>query len=179
MTAQEAGPRDAGPISRFLSDDHLRLHGLLARAVADPAAIDRGPYDAFRGGLLRHIALEEKVLLPAAREAQGGEPLPLARRLRVEHGAIASLLVPTPTHALVAEIRKILDPHNLLEEAPDGLYATCDGLLAARADELVARMAAYPAVKVAAYNDGPRVLRTAEAALEQSAKQAEARSGPR
>jgi hypothetical protein len=35
-------------------------------------------------------------------------------------------------------------------------------------------MRAYPEVKVAAYNDGPRVLRTAEAALAQSAKQAEA-----
>lgn len=179
MSAREAGPREAGPIERFLSDDHSRLDGLLTRAVADPAALDRASYDAFRAGLLRHIALEEKVLLPAAREALGGEALPLARRLRVEHGAIASLLVPTPTHALVTEIRKILEPHNLLEEAPDGLYATCDRLLSGRAEELVARLAAYPPVKVAAYNDGPRVLRTAEAALEQSAKQAEARSGPR
>lgn len=172
-------PREAGPIARHLGEDHVRLDGLLTRAVATPGAFDRAAFDAFRAGLLRHIALEEKVLLPAAREARGGEPLELARRLRVEHGAIASLLVPTPTPELVLEIRKILEPHNAVEEAPDGLYATCDRLLAAQADALVARMAAYPPVKVAGYNDGPRVLRTAEAALEQSARQAEARAGPR
>ena len=168
--------REMGPIERVLSDDHLRLDGLLRKAAAS-AAFDRASFDAFRAGLLRHIGIEEKVLLPAAREVRGGEPLPMARRLRVEHGAIASLLVPTPSHAIVAEIRKILEPHNALEEDPGGLYQTCDALLAGRAPELVARMRAYPEVKVAAYNDGPRVLRTAEEALAQSAKQAEARPG--
>ena len=165
--------REAGPIERYLADDHLRLDALLRRATAAPA-LERAAFDAFRAGLLRHIAIEEKVLLPAAREARAGEPLALARRLRVEHGAIASLLVPTPSHELVAEIRKILEPHNALEEDPGGLYETCDALLSGRAAEIVARMRAYPEVKVAAYNDGPRVLRTAEAALAQSAKQAEA-----
>jgi hypothetical protein len=33
------------------------------------------------------------------------EPLDLAARLRVDHGAIAAVLVPTPTPALVGEIR--------------------------------------------------------------------------
>lgn len=164
--------REAGPIERYLSDDHRRLETLLRRATA--AAFDRPSFDAFRAGLLRHIGIEEKVLLPAARAARGGEPLDIARRLRVEHGAIASLLVPTPSHEIVAEIRKILEPHNALEEDPGGLYETCDALLAPQAAEIVARMRAYPEVKVAPYNDGPRVLRTAEAALAQSAKQAEA-----
>ncbi len=167
--------RVPGPIERLLSEDHVRLDALLRQAVASPGAFDRTAFDAFRGGLLRHIGIEEKVLLPAAREARGGEPLPLARRLRIEHGAIASLLVPTPSAEIVAEIRKILEPHNLLEEDPGGLYQTCDALLAGRAAEIVARMTAYPPVKVAAYNDGPRVLRTAAEALAQSARQAEAR----
>ncbi len=167
-----------GPIERHLSDDHARLDALLRRAVADPGALDRPAFDAFREGLLRHIGVEEKVLLPAVREARGGEPLPLARRLRIEHGAIASLLVPTPSHELVAEIRKILEPHNALEEDPGGLYETCDALLAGRAAEIVERMRAYPPVRVAAYHDGPRVLRTAAEALAQSARQAEARKAP-
>ena len=170
--------RSPGPIERHLSEDHLRLERLLRQAVATPGAFDRPAFDAFRAGLLRHIGIEEKVLLPATREARGGEPLPMARRLRIEHGAIASLLVPTPSPEIVAEIRKILEPHNALEEDPGGLYQTCDALLGAGSAEIVERMRAYPPVKVAAYNDGPRVLRTAAEALAQSARQAEARATP-
>jgi hypothetical protein len=41
--------------------------------------------------------MEEKVLLPAAQKARGGEPLQIAAKLRLDHGALAALLVPTPT----------------------------------------------------------------------------------
>jgi len=164
-------PGGHGPITRYLTDDHDRLDALLRSALARPGEVAREPFDAFRAGLLRHIGIEEKILLPAAREARGGAPLPLARRLRVDHGAITSLLVPTPTPAIAAELRSILEPHNLVEEEPGGLYEACDTLLAGRAAELVARMEAYPAVKVARYQDGPAVHRTAAAALAASARQ--------
>ena len=160
-----------GPITQFLTDDHARLDALLELALARPAAIDRPPFDAFRVGLLRHIAWEEKILLPAARAARQGEPLEIARRLRVDHGALTSLLVPTPTPALVAELRSILAPHDLAEEEPGGLYEACDRLLAGEAEVLLARMRAYPEVKVARYQDGPRVQRTAAGALAASARQ--------
>jgi hypothetical protein len=162
---------DPGPINRYLADDHDRLDGLLRAALARPGEVDRAPFDAFRGGLLRHIGLEEKILLPAARQARGGEPLPLARRLRIDHGAITSLLVPTPTPAIAAELRCILAPHNLVEEQPGGLYEACDTLLADRAAELLARLEAYPPVRLNRYQDGPNVHRTAAAALEASARQ--------
>ena len=162
---------DAGPISRYLAEDHDRLDALLRAALDRPGELDRVHFDAFRAGLLRHIGIEEKILLPAAREARGGEPLPLARRLRIDHGAITSLLVPTPTPAIAGELRTILGPHNLVEEEPGGLYEACDALLAGRAAELVARMQAYPPVKVNRYQDGPNVHRTAAAALEASARQ--------
>ena len=161
-----------GPISTFLAADHRRLEALLAAALGSPGGVDLGPYGEFREGLLRHIAMEEKILLPAAREALGGEPVALARRLRVDHGAIAALLVPTPTPAIAAELRKILDPHNVVEEGPGGVYEVCDRLLAPRAGEVVSRMRAYPPVRVARYQDGPRVCRTAEEALSMSAAQA-------
>ena len=164
-----------GPIGRHLADDHVRLEALLARSVATPGTLDRGPYDAFRAGLLRHIALEEKIVFPALREALGGAAPPEWRRLRIDHGAIASLLVPPPTPELVGELRAILGPHDALEEAGDGFYALADALLADRAGELVARMRAYPPVRVAPYRDGPRVLRRAEDALRQSALQFEGR----
>ncbi len=165
----------SGPIFQLLAEDHARLEALLRKAVARPGEFDRESFAAFREGLLRHIALEEKILLPAAREARGGEPLPQARRLRVDHGAIAALLVPTPDEEIVGEIRKILGPHNELEEAEGGLYATCDALLSAEAAAIVERMRAYPPVKVARHKDGPRVCRTAEEALRVSAMQAEGR----
>lgn len=165
----EAGP--AAPITRHLVEDHARLEALLAAAVADPDALARAPFDAFRAGLLRHIGLEEKILFPAVRAAGADEAaLALMRRLRVDHGALASLLVPTPSHALVAELRIILAPHNAMEDAPGGLYERCDALLAPRAAEVVARMRAYPPVRVAPYADGPRVLRTAAEALRVSAR---------
>ncbi|MBI5071071.1 MAG: hemerythrin domain-containing protein [Deltaproteobacteria bacterium] len=160
-----------GPISRFLAQDHDRLDGLLRRALERPEVVELEAYGAFRGGLLRHIAIEEKILLPAARAARGGEPLPVARRLRIDHGAITSLLVPTPSHALAAELRSILGPHNAVEEEPGGLYETCDALLAGAADELVARMQAYPPVKLNRYQDGPNVHRTAASALAMSGRQ--------
>jgi len=157
-----------GPIFQFLAGDHARLDALLMRAVAE---VDAEAFAAFREGLLRHIALEEKFLFPAARLALGGEPLPLARRLRVDHGAIAALLVPTPTQEIARELWKVLSPHNDLEEGGGGIYELCDSLLNAEAPALLERMLKYPPVKVAHHRDGPRVCRTAEEALSISALQ--------
>ncbi|HZZ83052.1 MAG TPA: hemerythrin domain-containing protein [Anaeromyxobacteraceae bacterium] len=167
----------AGPVSRFLEDDHRRLDRLLAAALTQPGAVDLEAFAPFRAGLLRHIALEEKVLLPVLRDRLGGPP-PMARRLRVEHGALASLLVPTPTRALVSEIVSILEPHNAMEEDEGGLYTLADSLPASVAEEVVAKLRAYPEVKVAKYYDGPRACRTAAEALALSAQQKEG-AGPR
>src|SRR5512139_2202465 len=111
-------PTTPRPITRCLSDDHARLDGLLSASVARADAFAREPFDAFRAGLLRHIAIEEKILFPAVRETDAdAATLALLRRLRVDHGALASLLVPTPSRALVSELRIILAPHDALEDA--------------------------------------------------------------
>ena len=55
-----------GKIHCYLAGDHDRLDALLERAMSDPAHIDAAAYAQFRAGLLKHIAMEEKVLLPAA-----------------------------------------------------------------------------------------------------------------
>src|SRR5215471_7502084 len=70
-----------GPLYEFLQRDHARLDELLRRSDATPA-IDHSSYESFRGGLLRHIAMEEKVLLPEARRIRGGEPLALTKEVR-------------------------------------------------------------------------------------------------
>lgn len=146
-----------GPIHRFLSDDHARLDALFARAVADPAAIDMEAYEAFRAGLLRHIAMEEKVLIPEARRIRGGEAPAVARRLRADHSAIAALLVPTPTHAIMRAIEEVLREHNPLEEDPGGLYEECEGLAGDAAADLLARIEAVPQVPTATHFDEARV----------------------
>src|SRR5262249_30570816 len=117
-----------GPISRLLMADHRRLDTLLHRAFDNPRAIDHVAYAAFRKGLLRHIGMEEKILLPAAQRARGGEALPCAARLRLDHGALAALLVPPPTRAIGHTLRTILERHNALEEGPEGAYEACERL---------------------------------------------------
>jgi hypothetical protein len=154
-----------GKIYRYLADDHVRLEGLLQRAAAHPDSIDSKPYAVFRAGLLKHIAMEEKILLPAAQRMHGGEPLALAARLRLDHGALAALLVPAPTPSIIAAIRAILKAHNPIEEGPDGLYAQCEQLAGAEADRILSQLQATPEVKTAPHVDDPKVIEATRRAL--------------
>ena len=144
-----------------MSADHARLDALLARAGAGPdGSLEPAPFAEFREGLLRHIAMEEKVLLPFAREKRHGEALELARPLRVDHGLIAKLLVPTPDREVCRALREVLTRHNALEEGTGGLYAICDALAGDEAPALVERLRQQPAVPVAKHYDGPLLHRT-------------------
>jgi hypothetical protein len=145
------------PLQRFLEEDHARLDALLARADASAERIDLPAYEAFRAGLLRHIAMEERVLLPEARRLRGGEAHPAARRLRADHAALAALLVPTPTFEILGAIRRVLEEHNPIEEGPAGVYADCERLSGPGAEALLARLRAVPEVALAPHVDGPHV----------------------
>jgi hypothetical protein len=152
-----------GPLHRFFSADHRRLDALLKRSTAEPGRVDLASFGEFRAGILRHIGMEEKVLFTAARRARGGEPLGLAARLRVDHGAIAALLVPTPTPALVGQILSVLVPHNRREEEPGGVYDACDFALGpAEAERLAGELPAFPEPPLKPYNDGPEIQRHIE-----------------
>jgi len=157
-----------GPISCLLSDDHARLDRLMAQAVTASGEIDRTTYDQFRAGLLRHIGMEEKILLPALQRLMGGRPFPHAAKLRLDHGALAALLMPTPTTAILATIRAVLSTHNQLEEGPGGLYEVSDQVAASEADSLIARLRAAPDVTVAPHADSPAVLKNLHGALERA-----------
>ena len=154
-----------GPLYRFLAEDHTRLDGLLQRAMTETGTIDRAIYAEFRAGLLKHIGIEEKILLPAAQRLRDGEPLPIAATLRRHHSALAALLVPTPTPAIIAALRATLATHNALEEGPGGLYAGCEQLVGPEADALLARFKAAPEVPVAPHADGRQVMDTVRRAL--------------
>ena len=153
-----------GPLRRYMTEDHARLDALLAAATAGDA-FDADAFERFRAGLLRHIGIEEKILLSDARARRGGEPLPRAARLRVEHAAIASLLVPTPTPAIAAELRALLDAHNAVEEGDGGLYDELDALAAGDAERLLERARAAVEPPMARHFDGAGVMRTAAEAL--------------
>ena len=160
-----------GPLHRFFAADHRRLDALLKRSISVPGQVDLVPFGEFRAGILKHIGMEEKVLFPAARHAREA-PLVLAARLRVDHGAIAALLVPTPTPSLVAEIVSVLGPHNRREEEPGGGYDACDEAVGPdEAERLVQDLRAFPEVPLKPYNDGPASLAHIQETLELSRRQ--------
>ena len=154
-----------GPLSSFFVHDHRRLGLLLEGASPGNGEIDASHFAAFRAGILRHIGMEERILIPAARRARGGEALPVARLLRLDHGAIAALLVPPPSPRIIERIAAVLRPHNEAEERPDGLYAVCDELLAREAETLLAALRGFPEVPLAPHQDGPNVYRHIEDTL--------------
>ena len=101
----------------------------------------------------------------AARRIRGGEPLPVAARLRLDHGALTALLVPSPTTAVVAAIRAILKAHNPVEEDPGGVYEQCEELAGAEADQILAQLQAAPEVKVLPHVDTPFLMEAARRAV--------------
>jgi hypothetical protein len=154
-----------GVIHRYLADDHRRLDALLEGAMSDPENIELSAYAQFRSGLLKHIGMEEKILLPAARRSRGGEPLPVAAKLRLDHGALTALLVPSPTASVVAAIRAILKAHNPIEEDPGGIYDQCEELAGDGADQILRQLQEAPEVKVLPHVDSPFVMEATRRAL--------------
>jgi len=154
-----------GVLYQFLAGDHDRLDALLQRAVAKPDVIDTEPYAEFRKGLLRHIAMEEKIVLPAIARLQGGRPASIAERLRLDHGALVALLVPPPSQSIVQTIRSILQVHNALEEQEGGLYLLFEQLAGPEADRLFVQLKAAPDVPVLPHNERPGLLEATRRAV--------------
>jgi len=141
----------------LLGRDHARLDGLLRAATAG-ATVDTAAYELFRAGLLRHIGIEEKILIPFVRSRLSEPALAVAKQLRLDHGALAALLVPTPTPEIAEQLQALLAGHNALEEGEGGFYDVCMRLAAADEQTLLGRITAAPPVPLAAHYDGPRAL---------------------
>ena len=164
---------EAGSISGFLTEDHRRLEQLLDRAGEQAGEIDSASYEAFRAGLLRHIGMEEKILFPAIQRAQQGRAdsslaailASSLAQLRLEHGALAALLMPSPTPAVLATIREILRRHDEIEESAGGPYEVGDSLLGKEAGQILAALRAAPAVNVMPHSDSQAVATTLHRAL--------------
>jgi len=157
-----------GPIYKYLFDDHDRLDILLRRASATPGAIDMKSYSEFRQGLLRHIGIEEKIILPAIARYQNGEQTEIAQHLRLDHGALVALLVPSPTQAIISTIRSILEVHNELEEKDGGLYQLIERLAGEEAGALLVMLKAASDVPALPHNDRPGILDATRRAVERA-----------
>jgi hypothetical protein len=150
---------------QYMSDDHDRLNGLMERAVAIAGVIDMEAYSEFRKGLLRHISMEEKIVLPAIATWQGGQKAAVAERLRLDHGAIVSLLVPPPTSSIILTMRSILAVHNELEEEKGGFYELFDRLAGSETEKMLGKLRAAPAVPVLPHNNQPEILEVTKRAV--------------
>jgi hypothetical protein len=147
----------SGPIHCFLAVEHRHLEQAFREATADLERIDMKKYARFRACLLRHIAAEEKILIPAAKAASA-TILPLARKIRTQHGAITALLAPPPSPTILRALRAILESHDALEEMRGGLYDRCENLVAGRSEEILDRLHAAPEVPVSPYAQDPEVI---------------------
>jgi hypothetical protein len=152
-------------ILEYLAVDHERLERLLDEASGDGGAIVIEPYEEFRRGLLRHIGIEERILLPAIMRARGGVPSRDAERLRLDHGAIVALLVPPPDPAIIRTLRFILGPHNELEEGDNGIYRVLDDPEDVDTALLLEKLTHAAEVPVMPFNEKPEVLEATRRAL--------------
>ena len=153
-----------GRIRQFLTDDHRRLDALLTAAASCSSDNERAAYDEFRRSLLKHIGIEEKILLAAAQRLLG-KPLAQAERLRLDHGALAALLMPLPAPSVIRAIKAILAAHNPVEEGPDGVYDICERLAKDEADDLLASIRNAPQVPTRPNMTSPKILDVARRAM--------------
>lgn len=138
-------------ITTSLVRDHEEIPALLDACITPSGEVDLQKFDDFRHRLLRHIAIEEKVLRRALVKKLGVEPL-FQNGLRRDHAGIASLCVPLPNREWLENLKEQLAHHNRVEEAPGGFYElvekVCDP------DELLKQIAAMPEVKLPPFQTG-------------------------
>lgn len=155
-------------ISSYLEEDHRRIEEILQQATVSRDHFEPRIYQEFRRALLRHIGMEEKILFPAIRIATGGESLPGVEQLHLDHGALAAMLVPTPTESILDAIRTILDRHNSIEEGPDGVYRLFEQLPSNNADAILARLRAAPPVAMNPHVDNVTAIESMRAAVQRA-----------
>ena len=144
----------------LLSRDHDRLDRLLTSALRPDGSIDEVSYRTLRGGLLWHIAVEERVLLPAVRMRRANSEI--ERQLHRDHAALAALLVPPPSAAEIEAIRAILEAHNPLEEGSGGFYEDVEEIVGDELPAILARLREVPQVRLAPHVDTDVTRRSIE-----------------
>jgi hypothetical protein len=142
-------------LTHFLERDHAALSSALRKSRAPGGGVDLRAFDGFRHQLLRHIAIEERVLMPALVAALGQPPL-FRNGLRKDHAGIAALCIPTPCLEWLQDLGELLEYHHHVEEGAGGFYDLLDAHLT---DEATVRaaIAALPPLRLPPFESGRRV----------------------
>jgi hemerythrin-like domain-containing protein len=143
---------------QFFTKDHRRLEKIFDKATENENNIQEELYHQFRVGILKHIKMEEKILFPAAQKANGDIPIPLAAKLRLDHGAITSLMVVPPSPEVIKVIRYILEIHDELEEKNGGMYDICEQLTEHDTQKILEKLENATDVPVHPYNTADYAL---------------------
>lgn len=148
----------AGTVMGYLSTDHRRLDAIMEdcrklAALGDMAGAS-AKFNEFRGGLTRHISIEEELLFPEFEAATGlseGGPTGVMRHEHLEIRRLMELIIdlfsgPQPSPAEFESLRSalyaLLHEHNVKEERI--LYPMTDRMVPpARREELVRKMQGY------------------------------------
>lgn len=152
----------------FFTEDHRRIEVIFNDAIRDRSNVDLDKYHEFRVGLLTHIKMEEKILFVAAQKANGGEPLPLQPKLRLDHGALTSLLVCPPSPDVIKVIEYILEKHDILEEEEGGMYEACEKLTHHERQQILADLENVTPVPVHPFNEAPYALDVAKRSVKRA-----------
>lgn len=160
--------KQRAPLYDFFAADHRRIETIFARATKDKNNVDLEQYHEFRVGLLTHIKMEEKILFTAAQKANGGAPLPLQAKLRLDHGALTSLLVCFPTPAVIKMISHIMEEHDILEEEQGGMYEACERLARPEIQQILEDLENVTPVPVHPFNEASYVLDVARRSVKRA-----------
>lgn len=148
-------------LAHELEQEHLRLTSQLEACHGPLGVTHPEAFEAFRRALVRHIAIEEKVLAPALRARLGAAVDGALKDLKQDHMALVTLVVPEPCDEWFEDLREFLVHHFAVEEAEGGLHALALAHLADAQAELAEAVRLLPAVRL----DPPCAGAEVEAAL--------------
>jgi hypothetical protein len=150
--------------SNILASQHRSIEHLFLSSTTDPEAVDASMYDEFRSKLLRHIAIEENIVLPLLRKhLRGGFPMEL--QLRMEHDALAALCVLPPSPEVLYSMHSLLIRHDRLEEAHGTLYDLFDDCVRREPENIAEHIATFRQSATPRYINNPLALEYARRAI--------------
>ncbi len=112
-------------LTNVLQHEHAELIALLDRCVEPSGGVNLRAFDEFRRRQLRHLAIEEKVVMPALARRKKLVPA-FQNALRKDHESIVVLCVTSPNPDFVRDLKELIAWHQRVEEQPGGLYDLFD-----------------------------------------------------
>ncbi len=124
-------------LSSPFREEHLALAAQLRAATGAGGEVDLEAWTSFRKALVRHLAIEERIIVPMLEARRAPELLATRSELAHDHAALMTLLVPAPNPIWLTDLAERLAHHVAAEEGPGGLYELLDRHLASSARELL------------------------------------------